>query len=109
MKAEGDLHVEAKLGVTRVEMDPVRIGRRLRFTREALGLRPSQMADLLGIERTYWTRYEKGHRKISYEVGALMVAHFGVTLDFIFLGNLAGVPLDLAQRIRKAEEQVDDT
>jgi transcriptional regulator with XRE-family HTH domain len=89
----------------RAELLPGRIGHRLMLLREALGLRPSEMADLLGIERTYWSRFETGKRPITMGVAALLVHRFGVTLDFIFLGNWAGVPLDLAEKMRAKETQ----
>jgi transcriptional regulator with XRE-family HTH domain len=60
---------------------------------------------MLGIERTYWSRHENGRRSISLEVAALLVDRFGVTLDFIYLGHWAGVPFDLAQKMRRVEAE----
>lgn len=81
-------------------LSPENIGRRLTLLRESLGLRPSEIADRIGIERTYWTRFEKGHRPVSRETAALLVHHFDVTLDFVFLGDWRGLPLHLAERMR---------
>ncbi|PRX33967.1 Transcriptional regulator, contains XRE-family HTH domain [Meinhardsimonia xiamenensis] len=88
---------------TRHQMSPEQIGRRLALLRRALGLRPSEMADLLGIPRTYWSRFEGGKRAISDTVAALLVEKFGVTLDFIILGRWDKLPLDLAERMREIE------
>lgn len=82
------------------EMRPERIGARLKLLREALGLKPSEMADLLGIERTYWSRFEGGKRAITEPIAALLVDRFGVSLDFVILGRWGGLPMDLAAKMR---------
>lgn len=82
------------------EMAPERIGFRLMLLREALGLKPSEMADMLDIERTYWSRFEGGKRAITETVAAILVERFGVTLDFIILGRWDRLPLDLAEKMR---------
>jgi len=82
------------------EMYPDRIGARLRLIREAFGLKPAEMADLLGIERTYWSRFENGHRAPSDEVSYLLTERFGITLDYLFLGKMDKLPLDVAEKLR---------
>lgn len=89
---------------TRRQMAPEQIGRRLALLRRALGLKPSEMADYLGIPRTYWSRFEGGKRAISDQVAALLVERFGVTLDFLILGRWDRLPLELAQRMRELEQ-----
>lgn len=86
----------------RREMRPEAIGRRIKLIREAHGLRPSEIADMLDIERTYWTRFEKGNRKLTDEVAVLLVSTFGVTLDFVMLGRWEKLPLDLSRKLRAA-------
>lgn len=76
------------------------VGHRLALLRRALGLSPSQMADTLGIDRTYWSRFEHGRQGLSDSVAALLVIRFGVTLDYILLGRGDKLPLDLAEKIR---------
>lgn len=83
------------------EMRPERIGYRLTLLREAHDLKPSEMADMLGIERTYWSRFEGGKRPITESIAALLVDRFGVTLDFIILGRWDRLPLELSQRLRE--------
>lgn len=87
------------------EMRPERIGYRLGLLRRALGLQPAEIADLLGIERTYWSRTEGGKRAASKELAALLVERFGVTMDFVILGQWGGLPLDLATKMRNIENQ----
>jgi plasmid maintenance system antidote protein VapI len=87
------------------EMRPERIGFRLMLLRQALGMSPSEMADALGIERTYWSRFEGGKRPITETVAALLVDRFGVTLDFVILGRWDRLPFDLAQRMREVASE----
>lgn len=76
------------------------VGHRLSLLRRALGLKPAEMADSLGIERTYWSRYEKGRQGLSDSVAALLVVRTGVTLDFLILGRWDRLPFDLAEKMR---------
>ena len=85
------------------EMRPERIGYRLLLLREALGLKPSEISDMLGIPRTYWSRFENGNRAITDAFAALLVERFGVTLDFLILGRWDRLPMDLAEKMRRVE------
>ncbi|WP_110815724.1 helix-turn-helix domain-containing protein [Pseudoroseicyclus aestuarii] len=87
------------------EMRPERIGYRLMLLREALELRPAEIADALGIERTYWSRFEGGKRPITDTTAALLVDRFGVSLDFLILGRWDRLPLELAQKMRVVEQK----
>lgn len=91
------------------EMRPERIGRRLRLVRMALDMKPSEIADSLGVERTYWSRFENGRRAVTETVAALMSERYGVTLDFLILGKWGGLPMELAQRIRAIEAEESST
>jgi len=85
------------------EMRPERIGYRLKLLRLALDMSPSEISDALGIERTYWSRFEGGKRPITEPIAALLVDRFGVTLDFVILGRWDRLPFDLAQKMRAAD------
>lgn len=84
------------------EMYPDRIGERMRLVREAFGLKPAEIADMLDVERTYWSRQENGTRAISDEVAYLLTERFGVTLDFLLLGKWDKLPFDVAEKLRLA-------
>jgi transcriptional regulator with XRE-family HTH domain len=86
------------------EMFPDRIGQRMKLIREAFGLSPAEMADTLGIERTYWSRFEGGKRAVSDETAYLLTDRFGITLDFLLLGKWDKLPLDVAERLRKVSK-----
>lgn len=85
------------------EMRPEKIGERLRLIRQAHDLSKSEIADALGIERTYWSRFEGGKRAVTEPVAALLVDRFSVTLDFVFLGRWHTLPFEVAQRLRDVE------
>jgi plasmid maintenance system antidote protein VapI len=85
------------------EMRPERIGRRLMLLRVAMGLKPSEISDMLGIERTYWSRFEGGKRPITDSFAALLVEQFGVSLDWLMLGRWDRLPLDLSVKMREVE------
>ena len=87
-------------------MWPDKIGERLRLIRLAFGLKPSEIADMLGVERTYWSRFEGGKRAPSDELAYLMTDRFGVTLDFLILGKWDRLPLDVAEKLRKAAAKI---
>ncbi|MDC0657073.1 helix-turn-helix transcriptional regulator [Leisingera sp. SS27] len=87
------------------EMRPERIGQRLKWLRLALGFQPAEMADFLGIERTYWSRIEGGKRATSKELAAIIKERCHVTMDYIIVGELGGLPLDLANKITKIANQ----
>lgn len=76
------------------------VGHRLKLLRLAHRKTPSEMADALGIERTYWTRFEKGRQGLSDSVAALLCLEFGATLDWLVMGDRSKLPLDLAEKIR---------
>lgn len=91
------------------EMRPERIGHRLKLLRLALGMKPSEIADTLGVERTYWSRFERGHRPLSEPVAVLLVDRFGVTLDFLILGRWDRLPFELAERMRQVDADIRET
>ncbi|MFX4298536.1 helix-turn-helix domain-containing protein [Pseudosulfitobacter pseudonitzschiae] len=81
------------------------VGRRLKSLREAMDLSPSEMADTLGIERTYWTRYEKGRQGLSDSVAALLVLRFSVTLDYLIMGDDSKLPVSIFEKIRSKKPE----
>lgn len=76
------------------------VGARLKLLRLALGKTSSEMADSLDIERTYWSRFERGRQGLSDTVAALLCVRHGVTLDFLILGRWDKLPIDLAEKMR---------
>lgn len=93
----------------KLAMDPKAIGDRMKLLRLHLGLSPAEMADDLGIERTYWSRFEKGHRAVTEPVAALLCFRHEVTLDFLILGNWDRLPFALADSMRSIASELEDS
>ena len=91
---------------TAAEMKPERIGYRLKLIREAKEMKPAQMAEFLGIERTYWSRFEGGKRPITDAMAALLVERCEVTLDFIILGRWDRLSFSVAESLKSAESRL---
>ena len=72
--------------------------------REAYGLKPSEIADMIGVDRSHWTRFEKGQRAISDECAYGLVQRFSVTLDWLILGRIDKLPFEVAEKLRAVSE-----
>jgi DNA-binding XRE family transcriptional regulator len=75
-------------------------GARLVRLREALEI-PTQtaMAAALGIKISRWNNFERG-TPLSLDVAIKICRRFpGVTMDWLFFGNPAGLPVELAKRL----------
>jgi transcriptional regulator with XRE-family HTH domain len=79
------------------------VGHRLKLLRKSQGLKPSEMADGLGIDRTYWSRFEGGKQGLSDSVAALLCIKYKVTLDWLILGDWSKLPFELAEQIRSVK------
>lgn len=58
--------------------------RRLRDLREDHDLKQKDIADLLGIQQTVYSRYERGFQNIPLEHLVKLADFYKVTLDYIF-------------------------
>src|SRR6476646_644829 len=83
---------------------PELIGARLRALRFALGFAKNQkgFAKKCGIAPQTWNNYELGKRVPSREEAAKIRHITGVTLDFIFHGDMGGIAFELATKLREA-------
>ena len=75
------------------------VGARLKAIREAHNLIGAKVADMLGVERTYWSRWETGTRPIPVDIAYQITTLFEVDLDFIYLGDLRSVPPELQSKL----------
>lgn len=80
------------------------VKRRLKDTREALGLSPSEIADKLGIGRNAWSQFEspKSKRKITLEASVKLHDAFRIPLDWIYCGDASSLPQALLQKLKIA-------
>lgn len=75
------------------------IGRRLKATRQALGLRARDIHRATGIGESAWSQYENGRRFPDLMQMLPFADRFGVPLDWIYRGLITAVPFELAQGI----------
>lgn len=75
------------------------IGRRIRALRQKLGYTMADFADVNGWQRTQLVNWETGHRRITVDAAALLRSRYGVTLDWIYLGNSDGLSQSLAKSL----------
>jgi transcriptional regulator with XRE-family HTH domain len=79
------------------------IGRRLKATRQALGLRARDIHRATGITESAWSQYEKGRRFPNLIQILPFADRFGIPLDWIYRGIVAAVPYEIAQHILDAQ------
>lgn len=79
---------------------PDAVAHRLLLLRRALGHTQAFMAGLLGSAPQAWANYESGGRLISISLAMKLCAVTGVSLDWIYRGNMAMLPAELAEKIQ---------
>lgn len=78
------------------------IGNRLALTRQALGYTQATMAKLMGSTTAgqAFANYESGLRKIAVTHAIKLCQTCGLTLEWIYLGQMHNLPPDLRIRIQ---------
>ena len=56
----------------------------LRDLREDMDMNQTQIADMLGIKQTVYSRYERGFQTIPVEHILVLADYYGVSTDYIF-------------------------
>jgi transcriptional regulator with XRE-family HTH domain len=92
--------------MVRQPVDPtsiVQIGVRLALTRRALGLTQIMMGQLMGTisNGQAWGNYEGGKRRISVDHALALCRNCGMTLDWIYQGQMVNLPPDLREKIQR--------
>jgi transcriptional regulator with XRE-family HTH domain len=77
------------------------LAKRVQETREALDLSQAELCKAIGIKANRWSQYESGERRITLSVAHKLCDEFGVTLDWIYRANPAGLPHALRIKIRQ--------
>ncbi len=78
---------------------PQAIGARIRHIRRAFGLTQKQTGEICGTGHSTIGNWEQGTQKPTISQAQLLGEQLGLTLDYIFLGRIGGVPLDVARRL----------
>lgn len=86
------------------------IGRRLKATRQALGLRARDIHRATGIGESAWSQYENGRRFPDLLQILPFTDRFGISLDWIYRGIVTAMPFELAQNVlERLEATASDT
>lgn len=80
-------------------MNAEEIGGRLAATRSALGLTQEQAADIGSVTNKAWSMWEKGDRAPAVASMLRLRQRHGVSLDWIYAGDPARLPHDLAKAL----------
>jgi transcriptional regulator with XRE-family HTH domain len=75
------------------------IAQRLIATREALGISQAELCRRAGIATNTYNQWERAIIRPSLDHAVRLVQAFGLTLDWIYLGVLSGIPHRLAVKI----------
>lgn len=78
------------------------LAKRLRMTREALGLSAADLCKLIDCAPNRWSQYESGKRPITVPVAIAMCDEFGLSLDWIYRADPAKIPHELRLKMRQA-------
>ena len=82
---------------------PRDVGERMRLVREAKGF-PHQgaFAKLLGVSQSRYANWEQGLHPIPYDFAIKLHALTGANLDFIYRGDMSGLPAQLVESFTAA-------
>ena len=94
------------VGMARRAPDPtssVEISLRLALSRQALGYTQATMARLMGSATAgqAFANYESGLRRISLDHAIKLHQTCGLTLEWIYLGQMHNLPQDLRSKIQE--------
>lgn len=81
------------------------VANRLETTRKALGLSAAELCRESGISPNQWSQFtdpEKYKRRITLAAAYKLKDAFGITLEWVFDGDGARLPHELALKLRKA-------
>lgn len=83
------------------------IAGRLRALRQSVAASQVELCARAGIGPTTWANYEAAKNRPELDQARRLVDAFGVTLDWIYLGNESGLRHDLAVRIAAHQASPD--
>lgn len=82
--------------------DLIATGQRIRALREMFGVGQRELARQIECSPAALARWEAGDRLADPYIMARLIRIFGVTLDWLFTGELGGVPLKTARALAKS-------
>lgn len=80
---------------------PIYVAKRLELFRKSLGKRQVDLAKELGWSQQKWGQWEKGRRTPNISDMIELAERYGVTLDYIYRGDMSRLPEWMARKIRE--------
>jgi len=78
------------------------VAHRLRALREALGLTRAEFADAIELDRSSYTKVEKGVKLLLPHTAYRIWQLYSVDMNYVYLGQVGGVPSNLSKRLMPA-------
>jgi transcriptional regulator with XRE-family HTH domain len=83
------------------DTSPKYVAKRLELFRKALGLRQVDLVRELDWSPQKWGQWEKGQRTPNIADMIELAERYGVTLDYVYRGDMSRLPEWMAQKIRE--------
>lgn len=90
------------------KINGVKVGCRLQAIRMVFGLQSKDMAALIAVDPSSYSKTEKGSKPLKSEHAYVIAERYGITMDYIYRGSFAQLPTDLAAKLRRAESQAQE-
>ncbi len=72
------------------------IGQRPTLTRQVIGLAQNEFCQRARIAPTTYNQFDKGRQRPAVENAIALCETYGITLDWIYRGDLSGLRFDMA-------------
>lgn len=79
--------------------DPVMVAPRLIALREALGMNKTDFARMIDVDKSSYTKIEKGEKPLQAATAYKIYQLYGVDMNFIYMGQVGGLPNRLSSAI----------
>jgi len=79
--------------------EPVMVGPRVKAVRLALGLSGHEFSEMIGIDASSLSKIEHGKKPLLPYTAYKIFECYGVDMNFIYLGQVGGLPLDLSKKV----------
>ena len=86
---------------------PQIVARRLAAVREALGMSRAEFSDMIGVDRSSYTKIENGMKPILPPLASRIWELYGIDLNFIYLGQVGGAAVQAIQQGHEPPERPD--
>lgn len=79
--------------------EPTVVAPRLIALRESLGMNKVEFAARIGVDKSSYTKIEKGEKPLQTSAAYKIWQLWGVDLNFLYLGQIGGLPHRLSSTI----------